>query len=85
MREVLFITRPLIYVLLIRKYGIRSWIPWLISLAMDIIGAGVLSQDTLLRVSRGDKRIPVSVAEKDEVMFFGFFLFLPFFESLFGF
>lgn len=67
MREVLFITRPLIYVLLIRKYGIRSWIPWLISLAMDIIGAGVLSQDTLLRVSRGDKRIPVSVAEKDEL------------------
>ncbi|KAJ6879339.1 LOW QUALITY PROTEIN: peroxisome biogenesis protein 16 isoform X1 [Populus alba x Populus x berolinensis] len=49
MGEVLFITRPLIYVLLIRKYGIRSWIPWFLSLAVDTIGAGFLTQVTKSR------------------------------------
>ncbi|KAL9385501.1 hypothetical protein Peur_022511 [Populus x canadensis] len=49
MGEVLFTTRPLIYVLLIRKYGIRSWIPWFLSLAVDTIGAGFLTQVTKSR------------------------------------
>ncbi|XP_073045161.1 peroxisome biogenesis protein 16-like isoform X1 [Primulina eburnea] len=40
MGEVLFILRPLIYVLLIRKYGVRSWLPWLASLVVDVIGNG---------------------------------------------
>uniref|UniRef100_A0A6N2N8J7 Peroxisomal membrane protein PEX16 n=1 Tax=Salix viminalis TaxID=40686 RepID=A0A6N2N8J7_SALVM len=60
MGEVLFITRPLIYVLLIRKYGIRSWIPWFLSLAVDAIGAGfstqvVKSRDYHLTASEQDE------------------------------
>ncbi|KDO43376.1 hypothetical protein CISIN_1g0410783mg, partial [Citrus sinensis] len=49
MGEVLFITRPLIYVLFIRKYGIRSWIPWFLSLAVDFTGLGFLSLATRSR------------------------------------
>lgn len=66
--EVLFITRPLIYVLFIQKCGIRSWIPWLLSLAMDFTGMRILSRITS---SRGGAKAPqflLSVFEKDEVM-----------------
>lgn len=66
--EVLFITRPLIYVLFIRKCGIRSWIPWLLSLAMDFTGMRILTRITS---SRGGTKAPqflLSVSEKDEVM-----------------
>ncbi|KAJ7299433.1 hypothetical protein O6H91_Y233100 [Diphasiastrum complanatum] len=34
--EVLFVLRPLIYVLLIRRYGLRSWKPWLSSIFLDL-------------------------------------------------
>ncbi|KAI8099761.1 peroxisome membrane protein [Halteromyces radiatus] len=34
--EILYILRPLIYVLCILKYGQRSWKPWIISLAAEI-------------------------------------------------
>ncbi|CAB4269842.1 unnamed protein product [Prunus armeniaca] len=36
--EALFITRPLIYVLFIRKYGVRSWIPWFLSWLWTSLG-----------------------------------------------
>ncbi|KAL5564305.1 hypothetical protein UlMin_027469 [Ulmus minor] len=42
--EALVITRPLIYVLFIRKYGTRSWIPWFLSLAIECFGMGILSR-----------------------------------------
>ncbi|XP_038682016.1 peroxisome biogenesis protein 16-like isoform X2 [Tripterygium wilfordii] len=42
--EMLFITRPLFYVLFIRKYGIRSWIPWFLSLVVDFIGIGFITR-----------------------------------------
>lgn len=38
MGEMLFFIRPLLYVLLVRKYGTRSWFPWFTSLAVDLIG-----------------------------------------------
>lgn len=34
--EVAHILRPMVYVLAIRRYGLRSWRPWLISLGMDL-------------------------------------------------
>ena len=64
--EVLFIVRPLIYVLLIRKYGIRSWKPWLLSLAMDLTGMGILSHATNPSRGGGEKFRQVSPREKDE-------------------
>ncbi|KAK3435028.1 hypothetical protein EUGRSUZ_D02410 [Eucalyptus grandis] len=44
MGEILFIARPLIYVLFIRKYGTQSWTPWFLSLAMDVVGVGIFPQ-----------------------------------------
>ncbi|KAH9602235.1 hypothetical protein KSS87_009748 [Heliosperma pusillum] len=38
--EILFILRPFIYVSFVRKYGARSWIPWLVSLSVDLVGLG---------------------------------------------
>lgn len=62
MGEVMFITRPFIYVLLIRKYGIRSWIPWFISLAVDILGMG-----SSYAAGSGHTQVHFSTSERDEV------------------
>lgn len=67
--EVLFITRPLIYVLLIRKYGSRSWTPWFLSLAVDLLGTSFLSYATSASTSRKNQRSCLSDSEKDEVVF----------------
>lgn len=66
--EVLFITRPLIYVLFIRKYGARSWIPWFLSLAVDTTGMCILSRI----ISTGgtkEQQFHLSVPEQNEVRF----------------
>ncbi|KAI4354959.1 hypothetical protein L6164_003778 [Bauhinia variegata] len=65
--EVLFITRPLIYVLFIQKLGIRSWTPWFISLAVDFIGMSFLSLVTTFPADRREKMFHLSAPEKDEV------------------
>ncbi|XP_011656685.1 peroxisome biogenesis protein 16 isoform X2 [Cucumis sativus] len=83
--EVLFIARPLIYVLLIRKYGSRSWTPWFLSLAVDLLGTSFLSYATSASASRKDQRPCLSDSEKDELrrrkMLWAFYLMRdPFFE-----
>ncbi|CAN7103470.1 unnamed protein product [Brassica rapa subsp. narinosa] len=65
MGEVLFITRPLIYVLFIRRYGVRSWIPWAISLSVDALGMGIVSNLKLW--GEQSKQINFSQPEKDEL------------------
>lgn len=65
--EILFITRPLIYVLFIRRYGIRSWIPWFLSLGVDFIGFGFLSHVTKSRMVEREQWFHLSASEKDEV------------------
>ena len=65
--EVLFITRPLIYVLFIRKCGIRSWTPWFISLAIDCMGLSILSLVTTSVVGRKEQMLRLSAPGKDEV------------------
>jgi peroxin-16 len=65
--EVLFIARPLIYVLFIRKYGIRSWTPWFLSLAIDSVSNSILSLVTTTVASENQKTIHISALEKDEV------------------
>lgn len=67
MGEVLFIIRPLIYVLFIRKYGLRSWIPWLLSLTLDLTGYGIVSHVTNVGLDRKIDSIPLSMSEKEEV------------------
>ncbi|KAG5009279.1 hypothetical protein AAZX31_07G076200 [Glycine max] len=65
--EVLLISRPLIYVLFIRKYGIRSWTPWFLSLAIDCIGNSILSLITSSVAGGKDRMFHLSALEKDEV------------------
>ncbi|KAJ8573257.1 hypothetical protein K7X08_009768 [Anisodus acutangulus] len=65
--ETMFVLRPLIYVLLVRKYGTRSWFPWLISLAVDLIGNSILSIITTSQDSRKDQHFQFSKSEKDEL------------------
>ncbi|GMH22496.1 hypothetical protein Nepgr_024339 [Nepenthes gracilis] len=68
MGEMLFILRPLIYVLFIRKYGTKSWIPWFVSLAVDFIGMGALSQATKPQQEAKElEQIHLSSVEKDEL------------------
>ncbi|CAL0304663.1 unnamed protein product [Lupinus luteus] len=65
--EVLFITRPLVYVLFIRKYSNRSWTPWFLSLAFDSIGMSFLSVVASATAGRKEQRFHLSASEKDEV------------------
>ncbi|XP_057549804.1 peroxisome biogenesis protein 16 [Amaranthus tricolor] len=68
MGETLFILRPLIYVLFIRKYGSRSWIPWFISLAVDLVSLSATAQATKSKEwTNVLKEIHLSVEEKDEL------------------
>lgn len=66
--ETLFILRPLIYVLFIRKYGTRSWIPWFVSLAVDLFGASATSLATKAQQGpNASNAIHLSLPEKDEI------------------
>uniref|UniRef100_A0A6N2LAN8 Peroxisomal membrane protein PEX16 n=1 Tax=Salix viminalis TaxID=40686 RepID=A0A6N2LAN8_SALVM len=67
MGEVLFIIRPLMYVLFIRKYGIRSWIPWFLSLAVDGVGIGFLTQVAKSRDGGKEQHYHLTASEQDEV------------------
>ncbi|KAK1323779.1 Peroxisome biogenesis protein 16 [Acorus calamus] len=67
MGEVLHVIRPFVYVLFIRKYGLRSWVPWSVSLAVELSGVGVLSQATKPHHSGSNAFFQLSAAEKHEV------------------
>lgn len=71
------ILRSLIYVLLIRRYGVRSWFPWLTSLGVDVIGNGIISAVTVLR--HNNKYFQLSNAEKNEVALLIYLFLFPFF------
>lgn len=64
--EALFILRPLVYTLLIRRYGLKSWKPWLVSLGVDLTGMTILSYVTTQR-KKGS--LQLSSSEEDEVCF----------------
>lgn len=65
--EATYILRPLIYVLLIRKYGVRSWFPWSVSLAVDFMGMSILSLVTTSWCTTQNNNIQLSSSEKNEV------------------
>lgn len=44
--EVLLICRPLLYVLLVWRYGLKSWRPWLAALSIDLAGMYLVSSST---------------------------------------
>ncbi|KAL2621004.1 hypothetical protein R1flu_001209 [Riccia fluitans] len=51
--EVLLTSRPLLYVLLVWRYGLKSWRPWLSALSVDVIGMYLVSYAT----SEADRRL----------------------------
>ena len=69
--EVLLILRPLLYVMMIRRHGLRSWRPWLSALAVDATGMAILYAATLFPGqvfgSKPTSRSPPSKQEKNEV------------------
>lgn len=40
--EVLYIARPLVHVLLMRRFGWRSWRPWIAALMLDLAARGAM-------------------------------------------
>ncbi|KAG0291140.1 Peroxisomal membrane protein pex16 [Dissophora globulifera] len=63
--ERLFILRPLIYVLAMRKYGQKSWYPWFISLALELVSRTSIKHFLGSRGgARGGSGTPL---EKDEL------------------
>ncbi|XP_055832541.1 peroxisome biogenesis protein 16-like isoform X1 [Solanum dulcamara] len=65
--EILFIIRPLVYVLLMKKYGTRSWFTWCMSLAVDLIGNSILSVTLMSQHSGKNQQLQSSESEKDEL------------------
>lgn len=44
--EVLLISRPLLYVLLVWRYGLKSWRPWAAALSIDLAGMYLASSSS---------------------------------------
>ncbi|KAG0027468.1 Peroxisomal membrane protein pex16 [Podila clonocystis] len=63
--EYLFILRPLIYVLAMRKYGQKSWYPWFLSLAIELSSRSCLT--TSLAARGGGRSGSGTPLEKDEM------------------
>ncbi|KAF9275627.1 Peroxisomal membrane protein pex16 [Mortierella alpina] len=63
--EYLFILRPLIYVLAMRKYGQKSWYPWFLSLAIEVASRTSIKHFLTSRQSGG--RGSGTPLEKDEM------------------
>lgn len=71
--EVLHVLRPLVYVAMLRRYGARSWTPWMTSLAVEVSSIVLTSAGGRLQHSAAAKQakspLPVwSEAEQRELL-----------------
>lgn len=70
--EVLHVVRPLVYVAMLRRYGARSWTPWLTSLAVEVTSIVLTSAGGRLQHTaqhKKTKQLPVwSEAEQRELL-----------------
>ncbi|KAG0360811.1 Peroxisomal membrane protein pex16 [Mortierella sp. AD032] len=64
--EYMFILRPLIYVLAMRKYGQKSWYPWFLSLAIELASRTSIKQYLSSR-GGGSRGGSGTLLEKDEM------------------
>ncbi|KAG0258836.1 Peroxisomal membrane protein pex16 [Mortierella polycephala] len=64
--EYLFVLRPLIYVMAMRKYGQKSWYPWFLSLAIELVSRTSIKHFLAGR-SGGNGRGSGTPLEKDEM------------------
>ncbi|KAF9143222.1 Peroxisomal membrane protein pex16 [Linnemannia schmuckeri] len=64
--EYMFVLRPLIYVLAMRKYGQKSWYPWFLSLAIELASRASIKQYLASRPG-GGRGGSGTLLEKDEM------------------
>ncbi|KAL1924934.1 uncharacterized protein VTP21DRAFT_4588 [Calcarisporiella thermophila] len=80
--ELLFIVRPLIYVLAIRRYGKNSWRPWWISFILEIMARALLHEYYEIR---GGKRTMTSLEREEHTrrwyLLFFYVLRSPFYDN----
>jgi peroxin-16 len=79
--EYLFLLRPISHILLIRKFGLKSWKPWLITILMDLMSR-LMSNSNVKSTGGFDK---LTILEKEErrrrLWLFGYYLLKnPFYE-----
>ena len=66
--EVLHVVRPLVYVAMLRRYGARSWTPWLTSLAVEVSSTVLTSAGGRLQQRKPSKQPVWSEAEQRELL-----------------
>ncbi|KAK5668033.1 hypothetical protein QVD99_005076 [Batrachochytrium dendrobatidis] len=79
--ELIFIIRPLLYVLAIRKYGIKSYKPWIMSLLLEIFSFGVMSGWTQFNVKRKLTELEKEELKRRSYLFLYYLLRTPFYEQ----
>jgi len=63
--EMLYLIRPVICVFALRKYGSRSWKPWLISLGMDVCSRFLLSRgESIMKYTGVNKSSELSIQDQ---------------------
>jgi len=77
--EVLYILKPVAYLILLKKYGVKSWKPWIISLSMELIcyasTAQALFDNTLTSLEQQEYK-------RRALLLRNYFIRKPFFEEL---
>ncbi|KAI8476029.1 MAG: hypothetical protein J3K34DRAFT_516939 [Monoraphidium minutum] len=56
--ELAYLARPLIYVILLKRHGLRSWKPWAASLGLELLSQYALSSGHALLQAGGARRWP---------------------------
>ncbi|KAF9922780.1 Peroxisomal membrane protein pex16 [Linnemannia zychae] len=82
--EYMFVLRPLIYVLAMRKYGQKSWYPWFLSLAIELTSRSCIKNFLASRPG-GGRSGSGTLLEKDEMkrrlwLLLYYFLRSPFYD-----
>lgn len=65
--ELLYLLRPIVCVLILRKRGVRSWRPWFTSLGMDLASRTLISQGAEVMKYAGLKR-SVHLSIQDQLL-----------------
>ncbi|KAG9295992.1 hypothetical protein G9A89_011844 [Geosiphon pyriformis] len=82
--ELLFIFKPLLYVLAIKKFGTKSWVPWLSSLGIEISARLLINLFYKARIPGGYRWLSSLEKEEHKRRFYQFFFYLlrgPFYDK----
>ncbi|KAH6570251.1 hypothetical protein BASA61_001319 [Batrachochytrium salamandrivorans] len=79
--ELIYILRPLLYVLAIRNYGIRSYKPWVMSLVLELGSFGLLSGWAQPDIKRSLTELERDEMKRRMYLFTYYLLRTPFYEK----